>query len=245
MTTDTLISVRDLKKSFGDNEVLRGVNIDINKGDVLVIVGPSGCGKSTFLRTLNLLEEPTGGQIIIDGVDILSTKVNINKHRQRMGMVFQQYNLFPHMTILKNMTIAPMKLLKMPKQDAEKRALELLERVGLADRANDYPSQLSGGQKQRVAIVRALAMQPDIMLFDEPTSALDPEMVGEVLEVMKDLAKSGMTMVVVTHEMGFAREVASKVVFIDEGVIKEEKPPKEFFSNPECPRLKDFLGKVL
>ena len=245
MTTDTIISVRDLKKSFGENQVLRGINIDIKRGDVLVIVGPSGCGKSTFLRTLNLLEQPTGGSIILDDVDITDKKININKHRQRMGMVFQQFNLFPHMTILKNMTIAPMKLLKLSREEAEKRALELLARVGLADRANDYPSQLSGGQKQRVAIVRALAMQPDIMLFDEPTSALDPEMVGEVLEVMKDLAKSGMTMVVVTHEMGFAREVASKVVFIDEGVIKEEKPPKEFFSNPECPRLKDFLSKVL
>lgn len=245
MTTDTIISVRDLKKSFGENQVLRGINIDIKRGDVLVIVGPSGCGKSTFLRTLNLLEQPTGGSIMLDDVDITDKKININKHRQRMGMVFQQFNLFPHMTILKNMTIAPMKLLKLSREEAEKRALELLARVGLADRANDYPSQLSGGQKQRVAIVRALAMQPDIMLFDEPTSALDPEMVGEVLEVMKDLAKSGMTMVVVTHEMGFAREVASKVVFIDEGVIKEEKPPQEFFSNPECPRLKDFLSKVL
>jgi len=245
VTTDTIISVRDLKKSFGENQVLRGINIDIKRGDVLVIVGPSGCGKSTFLRTLNLLEQPTEGSIILDDVDITDKKININKHRQRMGMVFQQFNLFPHMTILKNMTIAPMKLLKLSREEAEKRALELLARVGLADRANDYPSQLSGGQKQRVAIVRALAMQPDIMLFDEPTSALDPEMVGEVLEVMKDLAKSGMTMVVVTHEMGFAREVASKVVFIDEGVIKEEKPPKEFFSNPECPRLKDFLSKVL
>ena len=245
MTTDNIISVRGLEKTFGDNEVLRGVNIDIKKGDVVVIVGPSGCGKSTFLRTLNLLEQPTGGEIILDGTDITDKSVNINKHRQRMGMVFQQFNLFPHMTILKNMTIAPMKLLKLSKADAEKRAMELLERVGLADRADSYPSQLSGGQKQRVAIVRALAMQPDIMLFDEPTSALDPEMVGEVLEVMKDLAKSGMTMVVVTHEMGFAREVASRVVFIDEGVIKEDKPPMEFFQNPECPRLKDFLSKVL
>ncbi len=245
MTTNVLISVRDLQKSFGENDVLRGINIEINKGDVVVIVGPSGCGKSTFLRTLNLLEKPTGGSIILDETDITDSKVNINKHRQRMGMVFQQFNLFPHMTILKNMTIAPMKLLKLSKEEAEKRAMELLERVGLADRADSYPSQLSGGQKQRVAIVRALAMQPDIMLFDEPTSALDPEMVGEVLEVMKDLANSGMTMVVVTHEMGFAREVASRVVFIDEGVIKEDKPPQEFFQNPECPRLKDFLSKVL
>ncbi len=245
MTTDTLIKVEDLCKSFGDNDVLKGINIEIKKGDVLVIVGPSGCGKSTFLRTLNMLEDPTGGHIYFDGVDITDSKININRHRQRMGMVFQQFNLFPHMTILKNMTLAPMKLLGISKEDAEKRAMELLERVGLADRADSYPSQLSGGQKQRVAIVRALAMQPDVMLFDEPTSALDPEMVGEVLEVMKDLAKSGMTMAVVTHEMGFAREVATKVIFIDEGVIMEEKPPKEFFESPECPRLKDFLSKVL
>lgn len=245
MTTDTLIKVENLEKNFGKNKVLQGVNLEIKKGDVVVIVGPSGCGKSTFLRTLNLLEEPTGGHIYLDGVDITDKKVNINEHRQKMGMVFQQFNLFPHMTILKNMTIGPIKLLGLKKEDAEKRAVELLERVGLADRADSYPSQLSGGQKQRVAIVRALAMQPDVMLFDEPTSALDPEMVGEVLEVMKDLAKSGMTMAVVTHEMGFAREVGTKVVFIDEGVIKEEKPPKEFFENPECPRLRDFLSKVL
>ena len=245
MTTDTLIKVENLCKSFGENDVLKGINIEIKKGDVLVIVGPSGCGKSTFLRTLNMLEEPTGGSIVFDGVDITDIKININKHRQKMGMVFQQFNLFPHMTILKNMTLAPMKLLGLTKAEAEKQAMELLERVGLADRADSYPSQLSGGQKQRVAIVRALAMQPDVMLFDEPTSALDPEMVGEVLEVMKDLAKSGMTMAVVTHEMGFAREVATKVIFIDEGVIMEEKPPKEFFESPECPRLKDFLGKVL
>ncbi len=245
MTTDTLIRVENLEKSFGENKVLQGVNLEIKKGDVVVIVGPSGCGKSTFLRTLNLLEEPTGGHIYLNGVDITDKKVNINEHRQKMGMVFQQFNLFPHMTILRNMTIGPIKLLGLKKEDAEKRALELLERVGLADRADAYPSQLSGGQKQRVAIVRALAMQPDVMLFDEPTSALDPEMVGEVLEVMKDLAKSGMTMAVVTHEMGFAREVGTKVVFIDEGVIKEEKPPKEFFENPECPRLRDFLSKVL
>ena len=245
MTTNVLISVRDLQKSFGENDVLRGVNIEINKGDVVVIVGPSGCGKSTFLRTLNLLEQPTGGSIVLDGTDITDSKVNINKHRQKMGMVFQQFNLFPHMTILKNMTIAPMKLLKLSKEEAEKRAMELLERVGLADRADSYPSQLSGGQKQRVAIVRALAMQPDIMLFDEPTSALDPEMVGEVLEVMKDLAKSGMTMVVVTHEMGFAREVASRVVFMDEGVIAEQGSPDELFGNPKSERLKAFLGKVL
>ncbi len=244
-TNETQIKVEGLHKSFGKVEVLKGIDIDIQKGEVVCIIGPSGCGKSTFLRTLNLLEEPTEGKIFFDGVDITDPKNDVNKHRQRIGMVFQQFNLFPHMTILKNMTLAPMKLLKLSKADAEARAMELLARVGLADRANAYPSQLSGGQKQRVAIVRALAMQPDIMLFDEPTSALDPEMVGEVLEVMQDLAKSGMTMVVVTHEMGFAREVASKVVFIDEGVIKEAKPPKEFFSNPECPRLKDFLSKVL
>lgn len=245
MTTDTLIKVENLQKSFEDNKVLKGIDLEIKKGDVLVIIGPSGCGKSTFLRTLNLLEEPSAGHIYFEGTDITESKVDINKHRQKMGMVFQQFNLFPHMTILKNMTIGPMKLLGVGKAEAEARAMELLERVGLADRANSYPSKLSGGQKQRVAIVRALAMQPDVMLFDEPTSALDPEMVGEVLEVMKDLAKSGMTMAVVTHEMGFAREVATKVVFIDEGVIKEEKPPKEFFENPESPRLKDFLGKVL
>ena len=244
-TNETQIKVEGLYKSFGKVEVLKGIDIDIQKGEVICIIGPSGCGKSTFLRTLNLLEEPTEGKIFFDGVDITDPKNDVNKHRQRIGMVFQQFNLFPHMTILKNMTLAPMKLLKLSKAEAEARAMELLARVGLADRANAYPSQLSGGQKQRVAIVRALAMQPDIMLFDEPTSALDPEMVGEVLEVMQDLAKSGMTMVVVTHEMGFAREVASKVVFIDEGVIKEAKPPKEFFSNPECPRLKDFLSKVL
>lgn len=245
MSTNTLIKVEDLKKSFGENEVLRGINLEIKKGDVLVIVGPSGCGKSTFLRTLNLLEEPTGGHIYFEGVDITDSQVNINKHRQKMGMVFQQFNLFPHMTILKNMTLAPIKLLGVSPEEANARAMDLLERVGLADRADSYPSQLSGGQKQRVAIVRALAMQPEVLLFDEPTSALDPEMVGEVLEVMKDLAKSGMTMAVVTHEMGFAREVATKVIFIDEGVIMEEKPPKEFFDSPECPRLKDFLSKVL
>ena len=247
MTTDNnvLIKVDGLQKSFGDIEVLKGIDAEIKKGDVIVVIGASGSGKSTFLRCLNLLEEPTGGQIYFEGTEITDPKVNINLHRQKMGMVFQQLNLFPHMTILKNMTIGPMKLLGKSKAEAEKTAIELLERVGLADRQDAYPSQLSGGQKQRVAIVRALAMNPDVILFDEPTSALDPEMVGEVLEVMKSLAKEGMTMVVVTHEMGFAKEVASKVVFIDEGVIKEENEPEEFFANPKCDRLKDFLSKVL
>ena len=247
MTTDNnvLIKVDGLQKAFGNIEVLKGIDAEIKKGDVIVVIGASGSGKSTFLRCLNLLEEPTGGQIYFEGTEITDPKVNINVHRQKMGMVFQQFNLFPHMTILKNMTLGPMKLLKKGKEEAEKTAIELLERVGLADRKDAYPSQLSGGQKQRVAIVRALAMNPEVILFDEPTSALDPEMVGEVLEVMKSLAKEGMTMVVVTHEMGFAREVASKVVFIDEGVIKEEGEPEEFFANPKCDRLKDFLSKVL
>lgn len=244
-TNETLIKVTDLKKSFGDVEVLKGINIEIKKGEVVVIIGPSGCGKSTFLRTLNLLEEPTGGQILFDSADITAPKSNINEHRQKIGMVFQQFNLFPHMTVLKNMTIAPMRLLKLSKTEAEDRAMKLLERVGLADRANSYPSQLSGGQKQRVAIVRALCMQPEAMLFDEPTSALDPEMVGEVLEVMKSLADDGMTMAVVTHEMGFAREVADRVIFIDQGVIMEDGTPEEVFSNPKSPRLKDFLSKVI
>ena len=246
MTTDnTLIRVEGLHKSFGKVDVLKGIDIEIKKGEVVCIIGPSGCGKSTFLRTLNLLEEPTAGHIYFDGVDITDKKTNINLHRQKIGMVFQQFNLFPHMTVLKNMTLAPVKLLNMSKEEAEKMAMKLLERVGLADRANSYPSQLSGGQKQRIAIVRALCMQPEVMLFDEPTSALDPEMVGEVLEVMKDLAKDGMTMAVVTHEMGFAREVADRVLFIDEGVIKEDAPPAELFSNPKTPRLKDFLSKVI
>lgn len=247
MITDneTLIEVKDLKKSFNDVPVLNGINIDIKKGDVVVVIGPSGSGKSTFLRCLNRLEEPTGGVIRFEGTDITDPKVNINKHRQKMGMVFQQFNLFPHMTVLKNMTIGPEKLLKMSKEDAEKKAMGLLERVGLGDRANSYPSQLSGGQKQRIAIVRALCMDPDVMLFDEPTSALDPEMVGEVLEVMQNLAKDGMTMVVVTHEMGFAREVGTKVVFIDDGIIMEQGEPEEFFAHPKSPRLIDFLSKVL
>ena len=244
-TNDVLIEVKDLQKSFGDVDVLKGINNTINKGEVVVIIGPSGSGKSTYLRCLNLLEEPTGGNIIFEGTDITDSKTNINVHRQKMGMVFQQFNLFPHMTILKNMTIAPIKLLGMSKADAENKAMELLEKVGLADRANSYPSQLSGGQKQRVAIVRALCMDPQVMLFDEPTSALDPEMVGEVLHVMKELASSGMTMAVVTHEMGFAKEVADRVLFIDEGIIMEEGTPDEIFDNPKSPRLRDFLSKVL
>ena len=244
-TNETLIKVEGLEKSFGKVEVLKGIDIEIKKGEVVCIIGPSGSGKSTFLRTLNLLEEPTNGKIFFEGTNITDPKTNVNLHRQKMGMVFQQFNLFPHMTVLKNMTIAPMKLLKLSKADAEKRALELLERVGLRDRALSYPSQLSGGQKQRVAIVRALCMQPDVMLFDEPTSALDPEMVGEVLEVMKSLANDGMTMAVVTHEMGFAREVADRVLFIDQGIIMEQGKPDELFSNPKSPRLKDFLSKVI
>ena len=244
-TNETLIKVENLEKSFGKIEVLKGISTDIKKGEVVVIIGPSGSGKSTFLRCLNLLEEPTGGHIYFDNTDITDPKVNINTHRQKMGMVFQQFNLFPHMTVLKNMTISPIKVLGLSKAEAEERAMKLLERVGLADRANSYPSQLSGGQKQRVAIVRALCMQPDVMLFDEPTSALDPEMVGEVLEVMKSLAQEGMTMAVVTHEMGFAKEVADRVFFIDEGIIMEEGTPDELFTNPKSPRLKDFLSKVI
>ncbi len=246
MTTDNvLIKVDKLCKSFGEVEVLKGIDAEIHKGDVMVVIGASGSGKSTFLRCLNLLEEPTSGTICFEGTDITDPSVNINLHRQKMGMVFQQFNLFPHMTVLKNMTIGPIKLLKQTKEEAEANAMKLLERVGLADRADAYPSQLSGGQKQRIAIVRALCMNPDVMLFDEPTSALDPEMVGEVLEVMKQLAQDGMTMVVVTHEMGFAREVGTNVVFVDDGIIVEQGDPKEFFENPKSPRLKDFLSKVL
>ena len=244
-TNEVLIKTENLQKAFGKIEVLKGINTEIKKGEVVVIIGPSGSGKSTFLRTLNLLEEPTGGHIYFEGTDITDPKVNINLHRQKMGMVFQQFNLFPNMTVLKNMTISPIKVLGLSKKEAEERAMKLLERVGLADRANAYPSQLSGGQKQRVAIVRALCMQPDVMLFDEPTSALDPEMVGEVLEVMKSLAQEGMTMAVVTHEMGFAKEVADRVFFIDEGIIMEEGTPDELFTNPKSPRLKDFLSKVI
>ena len=246
MTTDNvLIRVENLQKSFGQLDVLSGIDIDICKGEVVVVVGPSGSGKSTFLRCLNRLEESTGGSIYFNGEDITDAKVNINKHRQKMGMVFQQFNLFPHMTIMKNLTIGPMKLLGKTKAEAEAKAQELLDRVGLGDRAGAYPKQLSGGQKQRVAIVRALCMEPEVMLFDEPTSALDPEMVGEVLEVMKELANDGMTMVVVTHEMGFAREVGTRVVFIDEGKIQEEGAPAQIFGNPQNPRLRDFLSKVL
>ena len=247
MNADVIIKTENLCKFYkgGDIKALNNVSSEIKKGEVVVIIGPSGSGKSTFLRSLNLLEEPTSGKIIFDGNEITDPKVNINIHRQKMGMVFQHFNLFPNMTILKNMTIAPMKLLKISKEEAEKKAMALLEIVGLADRANSYPSQLSGGQKQRIAIVRALCMEPDVMLFDEPTSALDPEMVGEVLEVMKDLAKSGMTMAVVTHEMGFAREVADRVLFMDEGMIVEEGTPEEIFTNPQNPRTQLFLSKVL
>ncbi len=246
MTTDNvLIDVKNLEKAFGDFKALNDITTTIKKGEVVVIIGPSGSGKSTFLRCLNLLEVPTGGQILFDGVDITDKKTDINMHRQRMGMVFQHFNLFPHLTILRNMTIAPMKLQKKSKEDAEKLAMELLDKVGLKDRANSYPSMLSGGQKQRIAIVRALCMQPEVMLFDEPTSALDPEMVGEVLEVMKDLAKNDMTMAVVTHEMGFAREVATRVIFMAEGKIIEEGTPDEIFENPKSDRLKAFLAKVL
>ena len=243
--SETLIKVENLQKSFGDIHVLKGIDNEIKRGEVVVVIGPSGSGKSTFLRCLNLLEKPTGGKILFEGVDITDKKTDINLHRQKMGMVFQQFNLFPHMTILKNMTRAPIKIKKMPKAEAEAQAMKLLERVGLADRANAYPNQLSGGQKQRVAIVRALCMNPDVMLFDEPTSALDPEMVGEVLEVMKELAEDGMTMVCVTHEMGFAREVSNRVLFIDNGIIEEEGTPEQIFSEPKSPRLKDFLSKVL
>lgn len=242
---NALIKVVGLQKAFGDVQVLNGIDTEIRVGEVVVVIGPSGSGKSTFLRCLNLLEKPTDGQIFFDGVDITNPKMNIDVHRQKMGMVFQHFNLFPHMTILKNLTIAPMKLQKLSKAQAEERAMKLLQQVGLADRANAYPSQLSGGQKQRIAIVRALCMQPDVMLFDEPTSALDPEMVGEVLNVMKSLALQGMTMVVVTHEMGFAKEVGSRIVFIDGGQIVEENTPQEFFANPKHPRLKDFLSKIL
>ena len=247
MKDNYLIEVKDLKKHYNGGKIkaLNGVCANIRQGEVVVVIGPSGSGKSTFLRSLNLLEKPTSGTILFEGKEITNPKSDINTHRQKMGMVFQHFNLFPHMTILKNMTLAPMKLLKMNKTDAENKALTLLERVGLSDRALSYPSQLSGGQKQRVAIVRALCMNPDVMLFDEPTSALDPEMVGEVLDVMKNLAKNGMTMVVVTHEMGFAKEVADKVIFMDEGRILEEGTPDEIFCSPKNDRTKEFLSKVL
>ena len=240
-----MITVSNLCKSFGGLEVLKGVNVEIDKGDVICVIGPSGSGKSTFLRCLNLLETPTSGSILFEGDELTDKKIDLNRHRQKMGMVFQQFNLFPHMTVLDNLTCAPIMLKKTPKAEAEKKAMELLARVGLADRADAWPNQLSGGQKQRVAIVRALCMEPDVMLFDEPTSALDPEMIGEVLDVMKELAKSGMTMVVVTHEMGFAREVASRVLFLDDGVIAEEGTPDEIFGAPKGERLQSFLAKVL
>ncbi len=241
-----MISVNNLQKNFEGLEVLKDISVDINKGDVICVIGPSGSGKSTFLRCLNLLEQPTGGEIFFEGEELTGgKKTDLNRHRQKMGMVFQQFNLFPHMSVMENLTCAPMMLKKVPKADAEKKALELLERVGLADRADSYPNQLSGGQKQRVAIVRALCMEPDVMLFDEPTSALDPEMVGEVLDVMKELASEGMTMVVVTHEMGFAREVSNRVLFLDDGYIAEEGTPEQIFGNPQCERLKSFLNKVL
>lgn len=246
MKDSMLIKAEGVKKYYGDSiKALDGIDLEIKKGDVTVIIGPSGSGKSTFLRCLNLLEEPTDGKIYFYGTDITDEKTDINLHRQKMGMVFQHFNLFPHMTVLRNMTIAPIKLLKQSKAEAEGRAMKLLERVGLSDRADAYPSQLSGGQKQRIAIVRALCMNPEVMLFDEPTSALDPEMVGEVLEVMKDLAKDGMTMAVVTHEMGFAREVASHVIFMDGGRIVEQGSPDEIFGNPKSDRLKSFIAKVL
>ena len=245
MTTKPIIEVKDLKKSFGTLQVLKGINTEVQKGEVVVVIGPSGSGKSTFLRCLNLLETPTAGSIYVDGAEITDPKCDINLHRQKMGMVFQHFNLFNNMTILRNMTLAPMTLLKKSKEDAEAQALALLRRVARDDKAIAYPSQLSGGQKQPIAIVRALCMDPEVMLFDEPTSALDPEMVGEVLDVMKELAQDGMTMVVVTHEMGFAREVGSRVLFMDEGVIMEENEPHEFFANPKCERLQSFLAKVL
>lgn len=240
-----MIKVSSLHKKFGNLHVLKGIDVHIKKGEIVVVIGPSGSGKSTFLRCLNLLEHPSKGEIIFEGVSITDKNNDINKQRQKMGMVFQQFNLFPHMTVLENITLAPRKVKKIAEEEAEKIAFDLLRRIGLEEKAYSYPSQLSGGQKQRIAIARALAMSPDVMLFDEPTSALDPEMVGEVLDVMKELASEGMTMVIVTHEMGFAKEVANRVIFMDEGKIIEEGPPEEIFSNPQHPRTKDFLGKVL
>lgn len=242
---EVLFEITDLCKDFGKLKVLDHINTQIRQGEVVVVIGPSGSGKSTFLRSLNLLEEPTSGTITFEGQNITDPKVNINHYRQKIGMVFQHFNLFPHMTILKNMTLAPIKLLGLSKEQAEAEAMELLERVGLKEKAYAYPSQLSGGQKQRIAIVRSLCMHPEVMLFDEPTSALDPEMVGEVLNVMTDLARDGMTMVIVTHEMGFAKEVGTRVMFVDEGQIKEENEPKEFFDNPQNERLKEFLSKII
>lgn len=243
--SEPLIQVQKLTKAFGDHVVLNGISTEIHQGEVVAIIGPSGCGKSTFLRSLNLLEQPTSGRILFEGTDITDKSVDINKMREKIGMVFQQFNLFPNYTIKENITLAPTKLGLMKQSEADARAMELLERVGLPERADSYPAQLSGGQKQRIAIARSLAMNPDVMLFDEPTSALDPEMVGEVLELMRELARDGMTMVVVTHEMGFAREVANRVMFIDEGNIQEENNPAEFFGNPKNPRLKEFLSKIL
>ena len=240
-----MISVKNLRKSFHGTEVLKGITTEVDRGDVVCIIGPSGSGKSTFLRCLNRLETPDSGEILLDGVDLMDRKTDLDRQRRKMGMVFQQFNLFPHMSILKNLTVSPVMLKKTPQAEAEAKAMQLLERVGLADRAGDYPAQLSGGQKQRVAIVRALCMEPEVMLFDEPTSALDPEMVGEVLDVMRELAESGMTMVVVTHEMGFAREVGNRVLFMDGGIIREENAPAELFGNPQSERLKTFLSKVL
>lgn len=245
MENNIIISTKGLKKSFEELDVLKGIDIDICRGDVVCVIGVSGSGKSTFLRCLNLLEQPTQGSIIFNDAELTNAKADLNLHRQKMGMVFQQFNLFPHLTILQNLTLAPMMLKKVPKEEAEAKALSLLSRVGLADRATSYPNQLSGGQKQRVAIVRALCMEPEVMLFDEPTSALDPEMVGEVLDVMKELAKEGMTMVVVTHEMGFAREVANRVIFLDDGLLVEDGTPEEIFGAPKTERLKTFLSKVL
>ena len=244
-SAEVILEIQDLCKSFGDHEVLKGISTTIRKGDVLALIGPSGCGKSTFLRSLNLLEIPTSGHVLFEGTDMTDKSVDINHVREKIGMVFQQFNLFPNMTIKENIMLAPVKLNKMTKEEEEKKAMELLKRIGLSDKADAYPSQLSGGQKQRIAIVRSLAMNPDIILFDEPTSALDPEMVGEVLSVMKELAEDGMTMVVVTHEMGFAREVANRVMFINDGVIQEENTPQEIFEHPQSPRLQEFLSKVL
>ena len=244
-SAEVILEIQDLCKSFGDHEVLKGISTTIRKGDVLALIGPSGCGKSTFLRSLNLLEIPTSGHVLFEGTDMTDKSVDINHVREKIGMVFQQFNLFPNMTIKENIMLAPVKLNKMTREEAEKQAMELLKRIGLSDKADAYPSQLSGGQKQRIAIVRSLAMNPDIILFDEPTSALDPEMVGEVLSVMKELAEDGMTMVVVTHEMGFAREVANRVMFINDGVIQEENTPQEIFEHPQSPRLQEFLSKVL
>ena len=244
-SAEVILEIQDLCKSFGDHEVLKGISTTIRKGDVLALIGPSGCGKSTFLRSLNLLEIPTSGHVLFEGTDMTDKSVDINHVREKIGMVFQQFNLFPNMTIKENIMLAPVKLNKMTREEAEEKAMELLKRIGLSDKADAYPSQLSGGQKQRIAIVRSLAMNPDIILFDEPTSALDPEMVGEVLSVMKELAEDGMTMVVVTHEMGFAREVANRVMFINDGVIQEENTPQEIFEHPQSPRLQEFLSKVL